>query len=700
MKRLLFVATVLFVLAGVVPAMADSFPPANDSLPSIAGTAKEGQTLTVDPGTWEGTGPITFSYEWARCTTTGAPCASIAAAASDTYTLGQVDVGTTIRATVTASNEAGSSSKTSAQTSVVAGRPQSASDPVIGAAGDIACDPASKNFNGGLGTKSACREKYTSDLLVNTGLSAVLAVGDVQYECGGYQPFLQSYDPSWGRVKSITHPIPGDHDYDTTGGTDCDTTGKASGYFTYFGAAAGDPTKGYYSFDVGTWHVVALNTNCVQVGGCKAESPQESWLRADLAAHPDQCTLAFWHQPRFSSTKDYPNPGPFYQDLVDAGADAVLVGNQHYYERLAPLNNAGTYDPVSGVREFIVGTGGKSMQTLPGTRRVGSEVLAKTFGVLRLSLHANSYDWQFVPAAGQTFTDSGSAYCHHGTPLPPDDTPPSVPSVSANPISFDRVDLSWTASSDDQGVAQYEIFRDGSSLASVGGATTTYRDGSVTGSTSYTYQVEAYDAAGNASGLSDPVTVTTPANAMFYDAFESGDLSQWTMVKGLTVQQQETYSGSWAARATSTAGTAVYAYKQLDQGQTELYEQFKVKIVSQGANSVNLIKCLTSTGTSVVRLYVTSTGKLAYRNDVAGATTISSTVVSSGTWHTVEFHALVNGASGHVDVWLDGTKIGALSKTENLGTTAMGRVQLGESSTGRNFDVAFDELVVDTAEIP
>ena len=133
------------------------------------------------------------------------------------------------------------------------------------AAGDQACDPTASSFNSGLGTSTSCRQKYTSDLLVNRDLAAVLALGDIQYECGGYNAFLQSYDPTWGRVKSITYPVPGNHEYHTTGGMDCDATGNALGYFNYFGAAAGDPAKGYYSFDVGAWHLIALNSNCAKV---------------------------------------------------------------------------------------------------------------------------------------------------------------------------------------------------------------------------------------------------------------------------------------------------------------------------------------------------------------------------------------------------------------------------------------------------
>jgi len=137
------------------------------------------------------------------------------------------------------------------------------SDPTIAAAGDIACDPRNPNFNDGNGTSRYCRQKYTAELLVNENFSAVLALGDDQYYCGGYQAFLQSYDLSWGQVKSITRPVVGNHEYLTYGGTDCtNANAEAAGHFQYFGEAAGDPSKGYYSYDIGTWHLIALNSNC------------------------------------------------------------------------------------------------------------------------------------------------------------------------------------------------------------------------------------------------------------------------------------------------------------------------------------------------------------------------------------------------------------------------------------------------------
>jgi acid phosphatase type 7 len=287
------------------------------------------------------------------------------------------------------------------------------SDPVIAAAGDIACDPADSSFNGGNGTSDSCRAKYTSDMLVNGGFAAVLPLGDNQYYCGGYQGFAQSYDISWGRVKSITHPAVGNHEYLTSGGTNCDTTGEASGYFQYFGAAAGSPSQGYYSYDVGSWHLIALNTNCGSAGGCSASSAQGKWLSADLAAHGNMCTLAYWHIPLYSSGgRANANSASFWQALYAANADLVLTGHDHTYERFAPQDPYGKLDSVRGIREFVVGTGGAnhtSFTTIAANSQVRNST---TFGIFKVTLHPTSYDWQFVPEPGGTFTDSGTTMCH------------------------------------------------------------------------------------------------------------------------------------------------------------------------------------------------------------------------------------------------------------------------------------------------
>ena len=291
-------------------------------------------------------------------------------------------------------------------------------DPVIAAAGDIACDPADSKFNGGLGVSNGCRQMATSNLLVGSGLSAVLALGDNQYYCGSYGAFTGSYDASWGRVKSITHPSVGNHEYLTNGGsgasTGCDATNTgAAGYYRYFGAAAGDPTKGYYSFDVGQWHLVALNTQCSSVGGCSATSPQGKWLAADLDAHLNQCTLAYFHIPLFSSGgRAASNASGMWQVLYAHHADVILNGHDHIYERFAPQTPVGTVDAANGIREFIVGTGGANNTSLASIA-ANSEVRdSSTFGVLALTLHPGGYNWNFLPEAGKTFTDSGSGTCH------------------------------------------------------------------------------------------------------------------------------------------------------------------------------------------------------------------------------------------------------------------------------------------------
>jgi acid phosphatase type 7 len=274
----------------------------------------------------------------------------------------------------------------------------------IAAAGDIACDPGSSFFNGGQGSGLNCRQMATSDLLVSAGYAAVLVLGDLQYEDGAHSKFLASYDPSWGRVKSITKPALGNHEYQTAG---------AAGYYQYFGADAGDPAKGYYSFDLGGWHVVALNSNCSAVGGCGAGSPQEQWLRADLTTNPVSCTLAYWHHPRFSSGEHGSDSTftAFWQALYDANADVVLVGHDHNYERFGPQTTSGQLDLARGIRQFVVGSGGKNLRTFP-TVRPNSEVRdASSLGILELTLASGTYEWRFRPAVG-SFTDSGSASCH------------------------------------------------------------------------------------------------------------------------------------------------------------------------------------------------------------------------------------------------------------------------------------------------
>jgi hypothetical protein len=284
-----------------------------------------------------------------------------------------------------------------------------AADPIVAAAGDIACDPGSSSFNGGFGSSGSCRQRQTSDLLLGLEPAAVLALGDLQYEDATLSKFRASYDASWGRLKAITYPAVGNHEY---------LTSDASAYFDYFNGAgkasgaAGDRTKGYYGFDLGSWHLVSLNSNCSQAEGCDAGSAQERWLRADLAAHPRSCTLAYWHHPRFASGQyaDNSELAPFWKALYDYRAELVLNGHDHNYQRYAPQDPAGKADP-NGLREFVVGTGGKNHTGVDASPIPNREAANDdTYGALVLTLHPRSYEWQFRSEAGAV-VDSGSGNC-------------------------------------------------------------------------------------------------------------------------------------------------------------------------------------------------------------------------------------------------------------------------------------------------
>jgi hypothetical protein len=285
-------------------------------------------------------------------------------------------------------------------------------DPVVETAGDIACDPQSQYYNGGIGIPRHCGQLRTGNLLMQSDLWRVLVLGDEQYGDGALDKFHQSYDPSWGATKALQRPVPGNHEYATDR--------SAGGYFDYFdgiGQAtgpAGSRGLGYYSYDIGAWHVVALNSNCSRIaGGCDVGSPEERWLAADLAAHPTRCALAYFHHPLFSSQ----NSGDLqmlalWQTLYDGGVDVILSGHHHYYDRFAPQDPAGDLDPAQGIREFIVGTGGMSLDA-PKAQDPHSEVdQATTFGVLALTLHPGSYDWHFLSASADPFTDRGTTACH------------------------------------------------------------------------------------------------------------------------------------------------------------------------------------------------------------------------------------------------------------------------------------------------
>jgi len=262
----------------------------------------------------------------------------------------------------------------------------------------------------GAGDVASCKDLTGAEAtakLLDKIPGTVFVAGDLAYGDGTDAEFANCYGSTWGRHKPRTKPAPGNHEYHTPG---------AAGYFHYFGAVAGDPTQGWYSFELGAWHIVSINSNCADVGGCQAGSAQEQWLRKDLAAHPGVCTLAFWHHPMVSSGPQpahamHPEMKAIWQALYESHAPLVINGHEHNYERFAPMDPSGAADPARGIREIVVGTGGRNHTPL-GKTLPNSEVRnIDTFGVLKLTLHARSYDWEFIPEPGKTFTDSGSGVC-------------------------------------------------------------------------------------------------------------------------------------------------------------------------------------------------------------------------------------------------------------------------------------------------
>ena len=260
------------------------------------------------------------------------------------------------------------------------------------------------------GCNSQSGDHKTADLIAKIP-GTVFTVGDNVYDNGTAKEYAECYQPTWGRFKSRTRAVLGNHEYNT---------GSAAPSFDYYGAAAGPRGKGYYSFEAASWHVVVLNSNWRYVA-TDSESAQLRWLEADLAAHPRKCVLALWHHPRFASAYSSPlesptsSVKPFWDALYAAGADVIVNGHQHFYERFAPQTPAGMKDAARGIRQFVIGSGGRSTGKRPTARRRNSEVVHggdREYGVLKLTLREGTYEWKFVPVAGKTFTDAGSARCH------------------------------------------------------------------------------------------------------------------------------------------------------------------------------------------------------------------------------------------------------------------------------------------------
>jgi acid phosphatase type 7 len=662
--------------------------PANTSPPTISGTATAGQTLTADRGTWSGTSPITYSYQWRRCDESGGGCANIAGATSQTYVLSGGDIGSTIRVVVTASNAYGSASATSAATAVVvdpglvppsntspptiSGTPQvgqtltaspgqwSGTQPISFAYQWRSCDQDGINCADILGATAQTYSLTTLDL-GNTVRVAVTASND-----GGSSTATSAATP----VVTSAPVAPSNTSPPTISGS----------------AVVGQTLTG----DNGTWSgtepigYAGQWRRCNQTGGaCNdiagATSQTYTLTSADIAKTIRFAVTASNSAGSSTATSsqtavvvDSAPPTP------PTNLSATAIGPNRI-----DLSWTASSDNV-GVAGYTIYRGGTQIATVSSTTTTHSDTTVSPSTTYTYTVDAfdaaQNHSAQSAPASATT-------------PPPGDTTPPSVPTgLAATVINPTRVDLSWTASTDNVGVAGYTVFRNGSVIANV--SSTTFSDLSASANATYTYRVDAFDAAGNHSAQSSPVTVTMPGT-LFSDGFESGNLSQWTASSGMAVQQQVVYAGSWAARATST-GSAAYAYKSLTLPTAELYYDGRVRAISQGAANASLVRFRTASGAAIMSIFRRSDNKLSTLNEVTGVNTVGP-VLSPGSWHELEVHLLINGASSMVEVWLDGTRNSALSKTDSLGTTPVGRMYIGDSSSGRTFDFAFDNQLVSTA---
>jgi hypothetical protein len=395
-------------------------PPAPPAAPTIAAIGDQMVVagVAIDPVTPSTTGQVS------GFTASGLPPGLSVAPGSGVIS-GTATANGSYTSTETVTGPGGSASATFSWTVST-----TADDPTVDAVGDMACSATDPNYNGGNGVPLAappannCLQKAVSNLIVSPLPNAFLALGDNQYNNGELTNYNAVFDPTFGRANATIYPALGNAEYNTSG---------ASGFFSYFANSGvfdrienngGDSshltTGGYYSFSMGTWHIIALNSNCSNIGGCSAGNPEEQWLKADLAAHShNTCILAFWHHPRWNSGSlgNDNATAAFWKDLYAAHATLVLNGHgNHHYERFAPQDTNGN-PAAGGIREFIASTGGQSHgtpPTTPGDPSTSQVTNYDTFGALGLTLHPTSYSWRFSPASdGQpgTFTDSGSAPC-------------------------------------------------------------------------------------------------------------------------------------------------------------------------------------------------------------------------------------------------------------------------------------------------
>ena len=415
----------------------------------------------------------------------------------------------------------------------------STGDPVIAAVGDMACAPADSSFNGGAGTASNCGEAADSaQMQTDPTIDMLLGLGDYQYGCGTPAEFAQSYGPTWGFFNNIIDPTAGNHEYSTktnsADGTPCpDPNDAGQDYFAYFGAPARPATAGEYSFNVGQWHLISLNANCskTNVGGCAATSPQTKWLQSNLAANTQPCTLAYWHQPRWTANATNASTyAPWWSVLYAAHVDVVLNGHVHTYARFAQLDPNGNNDPANGIREVIVGTGGESLVSAAPSANPAPLVNYRGFGYLRMVLHPTGYDAQFIAANGAV-KDTFSGTCHGSSP------PPAALQVSQTAPASVQADAStaYTVTVTNPGSAdQTNVTVTDNPPANAQSVSATSSSGNCSGSGPITCNLGPIPAGGSAT-VSVNATPILPPTAVNVAAAQSDQASQVTNSKVVNV---------------------------------------------------------------------------------------------------------------------------------------------------------------------
>jgi fibronectin type 3 domain-containing protein len=508
-----------------------------------------------------------------------------------------------------------------------------------------------------------------------------LYLGDV-YEEGSLAEFHNWGGAYFQGLRGITNPVIGNHEWET---------GSSRGYFDFW-----DNIPHYYSVNANGWHIIALDSN-PEFGELEPGTGQYDWLRQDLEANGSACTIAFMHAPRFNigPIGDLTRVDALWRLLQQHGTDILLTGHDHTYQRWKPLDAGGQPDLLGGMTQLVVGTGGRFLASFARS----DDRVATAFrqgGAMRMELNAEGAAYRFVSDTGVTL-DSGAQQCSGtGTDTVAPDAPGGFTAVARRLTT--TVDLQWTSAMDNVGVVGYDIYRNGELLTRVG-PETSYSDTSVAAGSAYAYEVRAVDAADNASAPSAPATAQTDElSYLFFSGFEIGDLSRFSAIKSMVAQQQEVFTGSWGGRATSAGTSAAWAYRSVGS-HTELYAQTRFKIVSQGANQANLLAFKTGSGGKLLTINRSSTGKLAIRNEVGAVSTTSGKVVTAGIWHTLQGRLRVGDPAGLAEVRFDGVKVDSLTNTATFGTTPIGRVEIGDTSTNRAFDIAFDEVAADPALI-